>query len=284
MDNIAEQLGIQKDKNGLSAIFVMQATWKTEEDPSEIVPGHWEHTGGFQVNTPIPLGKPGQTVQAYYQLTRAEIFSVKLTDGIELNGDVWVQPTLQAPLDSGTRSKPNLPQAGVSAGGTVSLDFKGDKNRPTVKVFVQGAGVASVDSHGQTDSGGQVVGGVSVEFDADKLFGGGDSSSKSEPPLEMTADPSLVTLKPGGSAEVNITVSRRARQNTTLGASWLPPGVSGNMFDRIKEGETAGVLHLSAAANAAATNQSRIPVTVDLADAGQKPQVVRTYIQVVVAP
>jgi peptidoglycan hydrolase-like protein with peptidoglycan-binding domain len=40
MDNIAEQLGIQKDKDGRTAIFVMQATWKTEEDPKEIVPGH----------------------------------------------------------------------------------------------------------------------------------------------------------------------------------------------------------------------------------------------------
>ena len=64
MDNIAEQLGIQKDKDGLTAIFVMQATWKTEEDPKEIVPGHWEHTGGLQLNTPI--GRPGQNLQAYY--------------------------------------------------------------------------------------------------------------------------------------------------------------------------------------------------------------------------
>jgi hypothetical protein len=99
MDNIAEQLGIQKDKDGLTAIFVKQATWKTEEDPKEIVPGHWEYTGGLQLNTPI--GRPGQNLQANYQLTRAEILSVDLAEGLGLTGDLWVQPTVQAPLDSG---------------------------------------------------------------------------------------------------------------------------------------------------------------------------------------
>src|SRR5579864_988529 len=133
LDNIAEQLGVQVDKNGLTSIFVMQATWKTEEDPTEIVPGHWEHTGGFQVNTPIPLGKPGQNLQAYYQLTRAEVLALKLSDSLNVTGDVWVQPTVQVPLDSGTRANPNNPQVGVTAGATVSLEIKGEKDRPTIK-------------------------------------------------------------------------------------------------------------------------------------------------------
>jgi peptidoglycan hydrolase-like protein with peptidoglycan-binding domain len=282
MDNIAQQLGVQVDKNGLTSIFVMQATWRTEEDPTEIIPGHWEHTGGFQVNTPI--GKAGQSLQAYYQLTRAEVLSIKLADGLNITGDLWVQPTVQAPLDSGTSAKPNLPQLGVTAGGTVSLEIKGEKDRPTIKVFLQGAGVATVDSKGHADTGVQGVLGVSTEFDADKIFGGGDSSSKQDPPLVMTADPPVVTLKPGGSAQVKIQVSRAAQQNASIGVAPLPAGVSGGMFDQIPIYRDSGVLHLSATADAPASNRSNILVSADLAGAGEKPRVVGTKIQVIVVP
>ena len=283
MDNIAKQLGVQVDKNGLTSIFVMQATWKTDDDPTEIIPGHWEHTGGFQVN--VPIGRTGgQSLQAYYQLTRAEVFSAKLADGINVTGDVWIQPTLQAPLDSGTRDKPNLPQAGVTAGGTVSLEIKGEKDRPTIKVFLQGAGVATVDSKGHADTGVQGVLGVSTEFDADRIFGGGTSSSKGEPAVQMTADPPVVTLKPGGSAQVKIWVSRAAQQAASIGVGPLPTGVSGGMFDQIPIYRDTGLLHLSAAANAPAGDQSNILVSTDLAGTGEKPRVVGTRIRVIVAP
>jgi len=282
-DNIAEQLGVQKDKDGLTAIFVMQATWKTEENPNEIVPGHWEHTGGLQLNTPI--GRPGQNLQAYYQLTRAEILSVDLAEGLGLTADLWVQPTVQAPLDSGTRDKPNLAQVGVTAGATVSLEIKGDKDRPTVKVFLQGAGVATVDSHGKADTGAQVVAGVSVEFDADRILQGLGlkQPSAQEQGLEMTADPAVVTLKPGGSASVKINVKPAAQKAALLGVGPLPTGVSANIFDTIPIFRDSGVLHLSAAPNAPSADQQNILVSADLAGAGEKPRVVGTRLRVIVA-
>jgi peptidoglycan hydrolase-like protein with peptidoglycan-binding domain len=275
IDNIAEQLGIQKDKDGLTAIFVLQATWKTESDPNEMVAGHWEHTGGLQVNTPI--GRPGQNLQAYYQLTRAEVMSIDITDSVDLQADLWVQPTVQVPLDSGTPSKPNLAQVGVTAGATVSLEIKGDKDRPTVKVFAQGAGVATVDSRGKAATGGQVVGGISVEFDADSLKG-----SRQEQ-LAMTADPAVVTLKPGGSASVKLKVKPAAQKAASISVGLLPTGVTANMFDVIPAFQDSGVLHLSAAPNAPAANQGNILVSTDLADAGEKPKVASTRIQVIVA-
>jgi peptidoglycan hydrolase-like protein with peptidoglycan-binding domain len=281
MDNIAQQLGAQLDKNGLAAIFVMQATWKTEEDPNEIVPGHWEHTGGFQVNTPV-IG-PGQNVQAYYQLTRAEIGSIKLADGINLSADVWVQPTVQAPLDSGTRSKPNLPQVGVTAGATVYVEFKGDENKPTVKVFVQGAGAANVDSKGNFDAGGQAVVGVSTEFDVANLFGGG-SPAKPQRGLGIGADPPVVVLKPGGSAQVKISVTQPAQKRADFNVVLLPTGVSANMFDGIPKGTQNGVLHLSAAPNAPAADTSNVIVGTDLAGDGDPPRPVQMKLRVIVAP
>jgi peptidoglycan hydrolase-like protein with peptidoglycan-binding domain len=274
-DNIAEQLGIQKDKDGLTAIFVLQATWKTESDPNEMVAGHWEHTGGLQVNTPI--GRPGQNLQAYYQLTRAEVMSIDLSDSVDLQADLLVQPTVQVPLDSGTPAKPNLAQVGVTAGATVSLEIKGDKDRPTVKIFAQGAGVATVDSRGKAATGGQVVGGISVEFDADSLKG------RKEPGPEMTADPAVVTLKPGGSASVKINVKPSAQKDASIDVGPLPDGVTANKFDFIQRTRDSGVLHLSAAPNAPAANRGNILVSADLADVGEKPRVAKTKLQVIVA-
>jgi len=275
LDNIAEQLGIQKDKDGLTAIFVLQATWKTESDPNEMVAGHWEHTGGLQVNTPI--GRPGQNLQAYYQLTRAEVMSIDITDTVDLQADLWVQPTVQVPLDSGTPAKPNLAQVGVTVGATVSVEIKGDKDRPTVKIFAQGAEVATVDSRGKTAKGGQVVGGISVEYDADGL------KARQEPGPEMTADPAVVTLKPGGSASVKLKVKPKARKAASIIVRPLPDGVTANMLDAIPMGQDSGVLHLSASPNAPAANQSNIQVGADLAGAGEKTQMATTKLQVIVA-
>jgi peptidoglycan hydrolase-like protein with peptidoglycan-binding domain len=275
LDNIAEQLGIQKDKDGLTAIFVLQATWKTERDPNEMVAGHWEHTGGLQLNTPI--GRPGQNLQAYYQLTRAEVMSIEITDTVDFQADLWVQPTIQVPLDSGTPAKPNLAQVGVTAGATVSLEIKGDRDRPTVKVFAQGAGVATVDSRGKTARGGQVVGGISVELDADGF-------KPRQEPLEMTADPAVVTLKPGGSASVKIKVKPLPEKSASIDVGRLPTGVTANTFpDVILASQDSGVLHLSAAPNAPAANQRNILVSADLAGVGEKPKVASTRIQVIVA-
>jgi hypothetical protein len=55
------------------------------------------------------------------------------------------------------------------------------------------------------------------------------------------------------------------------------------MFDVIPAFQDSGVLHLSAAPNAPAANQGNILVSTDLADAGEKPKVASTRIQVIVA-
>jgi hypothetical protein len=100
----------------------------------------------------------------------------------------------------------------------------------------------------------------------------------------MTADPPVVTLKPGGSAQVKISVSRAAQQNASIGVAPLPAGVSGGMFDQIPIYRDSGVLHLSATADAPAGDRSNILVSADLAGTGEKPRVVGTKIQVIVVP
>jgi len=168
LDNIAYQTGFQLDKHGGSAVFVLQATWKTDRLPHDWR-GHYEHSGG--VNLVEPLGSAtGKNLQAYYQLTRAEVGDLKLSDKLKLTADVWVQPYLQFPLDSGTKDDPNGFRFGAGAGGTVQLEIKPDEDSPTYKLFVQGAGTVS-GGKGGFDATLSGFAGVSVEFDTD-LFSG----------------------------------------------------------------------------------------------------------------
>jgi hypothetical protein len=66
----------------------------------------------------------------------------------------------------------------------------------------------------------------------------------------MTADPSVVFLKPGASASVNINVKPAAQKAALIGVGPLPTGVSANMFDTIPIYRDSGVVHRSAAPNA----------------------------------
>jgi hypothetical protein len=56
------------------------------------------------------------------------------------------------------------------------------------------------------------------------------------------------------------------------------------MFDQISMYRDTGVLHISAAANAPATDQSNILVSANLSGPGEKPRIVGTKIRVIVAP
>jgi hypothetical protein len=286
LDNIATQLGMQLDKNGLTSIFVMQGTWKTITEPNEIVPGHWEHTGGLQLNT--PTGSPvGQNLQAFYQLTRADILKHEFSDEVGVSADVWLQPSLQFPLDKGTSSNPNIFKVGMTAGATVSLELKPDKDGPTLKVFLQGGYAVSVDKTGTADSGWQAVGGLSIEFDADKLIAGitgGRSSPAQQAGVGIQANPGTVVLKPGGSANVDITVTRAAQGNAQLTATHLPQGVSAGMFDRISQWGTTGVLHLTAAPDAPSSDVSNVLVGANLAASGERETFVGIRIRVIVRP
>jgi hypothetical protein len=99
----------------------------------------------------------------------------------------------------------------------------------------------------------------------------------------MTADPAVVTLKPGGSASVKINVKPSAQKDASIDVGPLPEGVTANKFDVIQRTRDSGVLHLSAAPNAPAASQGNILVSADLADAGEKPRIARTKLQVIVA-
>jgi len=249
IDNIAKQAGIQVDQSGtVSAVLVMQATWKTSTLPNEFLPGHWEHTGGAQLN--IPVGsRTGQNLQAFYQITRAEVLDVKISDEVKITGDLFVQPYVQVPLDSGTPSNPNVPRIGINAGGTVQVEIKPDENSPTVKVFVQGAGGGSVGPGGAAP-GASVFTGISVEYDFDRLFGG--PAIKRPGPVQGDAiqvDPARVELKPGGQARVRITVANAPNNPASIFFSGLPQGVP-QPFANIMAGGKSTTAVLTADANA----------------------------------
>jgi len=125
--------------------------------------------------------------------------------------------------------------------------------------------------------------GVSTEFDVANLFGG-SSSSKPQQGLGIGADPPVVILKPGGSAQTRISVTQAAQRQADFRVGMLPTGVSVGWSDGIPKWTQSGVLHLSAAPNAPAADTSNVIVSTDLAGDGDPPRPVTMKLRVIVAP
>jgi len=251
LDNIAEQLGIQYDKTGASVVFVMQATWQTSRLPDEFLPGHWEHTGGAQIVTPLHSPVVGRNLQAYYQITRAEVKEVELSENLKLTADLWLQPYVQFPLDGGAPGNPNTVQAGVNAGGTVQLEIQKDPNdSPTVKVFVQGQVGAVVGPRG-ADKTAAIFAGLSFEFEPDEFFGRKQpkrTPQAQEAPLRI--DPQRLTIKPGASGKITLNFAQGPQEPAALYFNGLPSGVQGPMAASVVKFAVSQDLTISADANA----------------------------------
>jgi peptidoglycan hydrolase-like protein with peptidoglycan-binding domain len=251
LDNIAEQLGIQYDKTGASVVFVMQGTWQTSRLPDEFLPGHWEHTAGAQIVTPLHSPVVGRNLQAYYQISRAEVKEVELSEKLKLSADLWMQPYVQFPLDGGGPGNPNTVQAGVNAGGTVQLEILKDPNdSPTVKVFVQGQ-VGAVVAPGGVSKTAAIFAGLSFEFEPDEFFGRKQpkrAQQAQEAPLRI--DPQRLTIKPGTSGKITLNFAQGPQEPAALYFNGLPSGVQAPMAASVVKFAVSQGLTFSADANA----------------------------------
>lgn len=280
-DNIAMQLGVQLDKDGLTGVLLMQATWKTTRLPDEFLPGHWEHTGGLQVNR--PFGKDGGVnLQVFYQITRAEVMTLVLSDEVKIAADLWAQPYGQAPLDGGMPGEPNVFKAGANAGVSVSLQIEHTESRPTVKIGLQGGGGVSIDQHGKVEPSIAGMLAVTVEFDADRLFGGSSTQpSKPLPAQGMQLDPAYVVIAPGGTAQVKVKLERSPQTGTPLLVQNLPRGVTAGPSQVEAYGKT-GSFTLRAAPDAGAADRSDVLVNLVSAPGAARIETAQAYIRVVV--
>ncbi len=213
LDNVELQTGWQSDK---SAVLVFQLTWKTLAGPQEVVPGHWEHTGGVQLNYKY-ASPTGSNVQVFYQLSRAELFSIgNLVKNLKLTLLApFAQPFAQLPLGSGTPSDPNKTQFGVNLGNTTSLEFQPGGGGVTFKAFVQVAGGGSIDVSGKAEGQGSVLAGISIQIDTglfDKLLNPGGSPSPTPTPTpggKLRVEPRPCVVQRGAETVVKVTVANR---------------------------------------------------------------------------
>jgi hypothetical protein len=227
-DNAAVQLGLQVDKTGASVVGVMQFTWKTSRLPKEFLPGHWEHTGGAQIVTPIHSPVVGKNIQAYYQITRADVWKKEdLTEKLGGSLDLWVQPFVQLPLDAGSPKNPSSVQAGANVGFTLQLEVKKNPDdTPTVKVFLQGQYGLTVGPHG-IDHGAAAFAGVSFEFEPEDFFGHKKEKKKKPAVADgISVDPSTLIIKPGGREKITLTVVNTPQEAADVYFVGLPQGIA----------------------------------------------------------
>lgn len=204
-DNIEKQDGRQfaweRGKREDSNVLVLQATWKTLADPREIVPGHWEHTGGAQFA--VPLSGGGKSAQFYYQLSRAEFLSFDLTKDLKLTLlSLSVQPYVQVPVDRADRK---LVQGGMAFGDTVSLEYNRGQGKPTLKLFLQGQFAGYVDGVGDWHKQWGLLAGVSVQFDRESLrLTPAKAAELPQGKFSLEVQPRELTVRPKGKAAFTI--------------------------------------------------------------------------------